>query len=507
MASSSDDASSASGAPSIGPILRMAGLDLKNTFMSASLRTAPEALFTTLEDFGRADPALKRLLVIGCTGAGKSTLLNLMGGWRFVQRPPEYEFAWLTKKGHEDEGEMSEAATSDEADDEGKPPLFESDTGTESVTKRTAFANLFWFGDPKRKFIAVDTPGHDDPSGADIASAEARDVLGELAADLHNKLRALGSVNAILVLHNDVVSNRLNPATYTVLKMIEEKFAKTGGSVWKHVIVGYSKCNSHDLSWRSGIKAKCASMQAALREKIDGCNVDVPVVPLGGASIDPPPPSSTAPAENDGFQALWNFVNESPPLDCSNLQPFEGADVKWQKMINDKDEAEARAKAALIYAAVLFKLGMLLLFLFTRAFMLPRFVAGLIATCMLAFFVHAATSAAASEKVPRGPLFGTALAMLMVNLYTVFDEVLIIALFVTYVGPQDLKNSLRHFHNTWVEPRFQVNQHLEAFQAAAVPYYDKLVDTAKGYVAPAAAAEAPTAAAAPSASAPSKKTD
>jgi hypothetical protein len=49
-----------------------------------------------------------------------------------------------------------------------------------------------------------------------------------------------------------VHSNRLNPATYTILKMIGEKFAAAGDghSVWRHVIVGYSKCNAHDFSWQ-----------------------------------------------------------------------------------------------------------------------------------------------------------------------------------------------------------------------------------------------------------------
>ena len=51
-------------------------------------------------------------------------------------------------------------------------------------------------------------------------------------------------VNAILVLHNDVHSNRLNPATYTILKMVAEKFAAAGdgGDVWKHVVLAYAKC-------------------------------------------------------------------------------------------------------------------------------------------------------------------------------------------------------------------------------------------------------------------------
>ena len=95
-------------------------------------------------------------------------------------------------------------------------PLFESGAAADSVTKCASFANIEWRGDPNRLLTVVDTPGHDDPSGSDLDSKECREALGALAADLHNKLKALGHVHAILVLHNDVASNRLNPATYQV---------------------------------------------------------------------------------------------------------------------------------------------------------------------------------------------------------------------------------------------------------------------------------------------------
>ena len=45
---------------------------------------------------------------------------------------------------------------------------------------------------------------------------------------------------------------------------------------------------------------------------------------------------------SDGFEALWRFVQEAAPLDTSTLQPFEGADVKWQKIIDAKESAEAK---------------------------------------------------------------------------------------------------------------------------------------------------------------------
>ena len=47
--------------------------------------------------------------------------------------------------------------------------------GSESCTKKTSYANLSWFGDRGKPFTAIDTPGHDDPDGADIDSPEARE--------------------------------------------------------------------------------------------------------------------------------------------------------------------------------------------------------------------------------------------------------------------------------------------------------------------------------------------
>merc|ERR1719311_963805 len=75
----------------------------------------------------------------------------------------------------------------------------------------------------------MDTPGHDDTAGRDLDDEEGRDVLRAQAADLHNKLKALGHIHTILVIHDQVASNRLNPATFTILKMLDEKFITLGG--------------------------------------------------------------------------------------------------------------------------------------------------------------------------------------------------------------------------------------------------------------------------------------
>ena len=48
-----------------------------------------------------------------------------------------------------------------------------------------------------------------------------------------------------------------------------------------------------------------------------------------------------------------------------------------------------------------------------------------------------------SGDVPRTPLFGAALALLMVNMHTVADELLILGLFVKFVGYDTMAYSVR----------------------------------------------------------------
>lgn len=379
---------------------------VREQLSTAGLRLKKDEIYSTLEDFERADPDSKRLVVIGCTGAGKSTVLNCMGGWKYVQSAAnDFQYEWEQK------------------DEVG--PLFKAEANTDSCTKKTSFANLDFCGDVGRPVVAVDTPGHDDPAGAEIENAEAREKMGELAADLHNKIKALGHLHAIVVLHNDVHSNRLNPATYTILKMVGEKFAKAEKSVWNNVVICYSKCNAHETSWRSGLAKKKLAMQAEIRNKVETCDVDVPVLALGGGSIDPAPPMASEVDAADGLEALWKFLDSAEPVDTSTLQPFEGADAKWQKIVDQKDEAELRAKAAFIWLAVLFKFTMLATALFWRSWLLPSFV-----------------------------------GYFLLNLPGIYDEAVIIVLFAKWLGPKEVLYSAQHFTREIILP-------------IAKPYVDK----------------------------------
>lgn len=399
----------------VQPVVVQAATESRARFQRAYsqdyLRSQFNHLYWTKEDFSRTDPDLRRVVFIGCTGSGKSTLLNIMGGWRYVQRPPDYDFTW-------------ESAS-------GQAPIFAASAGSQSVTSRTEFACLHWQGNEQRPFIAIDTPGHDDTESADLSDPSCRDRLSTLAVDLHDKLKAIGHVHAIVVMHNDVLSNRLNPATYKILKMIDQKFAQSDQTVWNNTTIVYSKCNQNETAWRAQLAQKKQNLQACIRAKIPNCTVDVPVFALGGATLGDEIGArghdterrarSRSPrrgSATDDFEQLWRFVEGAQPLDTVNLQPYDGDDVKWQKMIDERDSAEARAKAAMIYVVVVAKLAALALFLFWRSFFVP-------------------------EMISR---------TLFLNMPGPIDEVVYFALLAYWIGPVDVMYSCNHFYHYWIQP-------------------------------------------------------
>ena len=51
-------------------------------------------------------------------------------------------------------------------------------------------------------------------------------------------------------------------------QMVDEKFRKAGKSVWQHVVIGYSKCNAFETSWRGGLEKKKLELCKSIREKV-----------------------------------------------------------------------------------------------------------------------------------------------------------------------------------------------------------------------------------------------
>ena len=83
---------------------------LSGQLKTAGLRLVPNQLYLAFEDFQRADPEKKRVVLIGCTGAGKSTIGNIAAGWKLVQLKDHLKVHLLGKAG----GAQAENAFSEE---------------------------------------------------------------------------------------------------------------------------------------------------------------------------------------------------------------------------------------------------------------------------------------------------------------------------------------------------------------------------------------------------------
>lgn len=336
-------------------------------------------LYTTLEDFERVDSSLKRILVIGATGAGKSTLLNILAGYKLLSN--NNNLCWASN------------------------PPFESGNSTDSVTSKTCFINAAWFGDLDKKCILIDTPGYDDTHGCDLDNSE---YIISLVADIHNKIKAIKNIHTILVIHNDVWSNRINPVTYTILKMIESKFAQTDNSIWNNVIVAYSKCNDVDVTWKNNIDIKKRNLLEELK-RIFKHDIDIPILTLSGVNNDC---ASTA-----EFDKLWDFVDKSIEVETKQLQPFYGVHEKFKDIINKKDKAEAELNAYKDWIGVVSKITAITTFLFWRSWLTPWW-------------------------------FQT----MMLNIPGPIDEIMYILMLIQLIGPTKVLMSFNILHKDYTKP-------------------------------------------------------
>merc|ERR1712137_440748 len=150
-------------------------------------------------------------------------------------------------------------------------------------------------------------------------------------------MKKLGYVNAILVIHNDVKGNKLNPATLELLKKIDTKFKAANCDVWNHVIIGYSKCNVHEIDWRSDLDKKIKNLQDAIKKSIPGCTKDVPIVPLGGLTGEGLKPKGRD-DQNNGYQKIWDFVQSREELNTKNLQASKGIAEQHRDAVLRADE-------------------------------------------------------------------------------------------------------------------------------------------------------------------------
>eukprot|EP01062_Namystynia_karyoxenos_P064588 TRINITY_DN575_c0_g1_i1.p1 TRINITY_DN575_c0_g1~~TRINITY_DN575_c0_g1_i1.p1 ORF type:complete len:472 (+),score=171.50 TRINITY_DN575_c0_g1_i1:105-1418(+) len=326
-----------------------------------ALRKEWNRCYTTNEDFGRC-PDHKRLVVIGQTGAGKSMLLNKLAGFRYKYGPEDQGFRWTRNGVPVDEKDL----------------LFETASGTDSVTALTCYANIHYLGyAPERPLIVVDTPGSDDTS-----SPQSVEILTEQATDLNVKLQKMGYVNAILVLHKDYQSNRMDPGTFELLKKVSTLFQKAGKDVWSHVVIGYTKVDQK-LAWDQGLDRRISDLQESIIQKTKDfpapCTIKLPVLTFSCYDVElesdpvqcgerPYPkehPEGGRIAQCKSFLKLYDLLEQLPALESRELAVYEGVEEKLRRAVQERDyharlsSARKHSKTVIMYL-LLFALFILL---------------------------------------------------------------------------------------------------------------------------------------------------
>merc|ERR1712093_513745 len=108
----------------------------------------------------------------------------------------------------------------------------------------------------------------------------------------------------------------------------------------------------------------------ALKKADIGCNVDVPVLALGGADrVDESKDLDTTREDKPDFDDLWNFLEKSQPLDTSDLLPFEGVEERLIKQIKENNRLLEEMEILRNSVPTLAWLGLSGGFLFARAYL------------------------------------------------------------------------------------------------------------------------------------------
>lgn len=189
----------------------------------------------------------------------------------------------------------------------------------------------------------------------------------------------MGHAHLILVLHSDPYANRLNPATFTILRMVKEKFADASSDVFRNVVFAYTRCDEEARGWKTnmepwggraggGKRGKRSEMANQIRTRfgLDPSTPDVPVLCLSGVE--------TGGATPPDFEKLWALLEAAPELDTSKIRPFEHVADKIAALVGERNAAVLLADAHRAKFTVLLSFAALGAFLCWRA-LLPRFLA------------------------------------------------------------------------------------------------------------------------------------
>lgn len=221
-------------------------------------------IYDSVSDFSRArgEDDILKILVIGEPGVGKSSFLNKLRGIRFKQK-----------------------ALDDSDDEFGELKLvprkktlshFKVGYGKSSVTKKTSFILTHLFDDPDSpKLMLIDTPGIFDPEEHLLAKqglgqhANRKDIC----TDMVEKLRALGSINGIMLIMSKSQGGRLQLSTVQTVRGFEYMFADTRQNFFLSFAFVYGKCDEDQRPNWIKLKKKKAKEYKKLMKTIEKCGV------------------------------------------------------------------------------------------------------------------------------------------------------------------------------------------------------------------------------------------
>lgn len=207
--------------------------------------------YKTVSDFKKMsdEPEITKLLVLGEIGTGKSSFSSKMIGIKFMH---EAEFDEEELKGKTMYGDLVRVDNSNIKDH------FKVHNSLKSVTKQCSFVLSRFLGDPNApKIMMIDCPGFFDPEESLTDSQrQARGLGKRIADDMTEKLRALGSIDGVILLLPNNTGGRVTSNMINTLKGIQHMFKQQNADFTINLALCYTKCDEDPGSQRAYIHRK-----------------------------------------------------------------------------------------------------------------------------------------------------------------------------------------------------------------------------------------------------------